>query len=241
MGPPMTGLKSPSSAATSSSAASTDAVASETAAGTASIVSPAPPVPRWAIHRRLYDWTLGLAHHRHATTALFLVSFAESSFFPIPPDVLQIALTLERPKRAWWYAAVSSAASVLGGVAGYAIGWVLWHAVDDFFFRFIFSRETFATVVELYSDNAFGAIFLAAFTPIPYKVFTIAAGVCEISILTLVVGSAIGRSARFFLVAALMRYFGPPIKRVIEKYFNLACLLLGGLAVLGVMAIRWMK
>ncbi len=197
--------------------------------------------PRWAIHRRLYDWTLGLAHHRFATSALFLVSFAESSFFPIPPDVLQIALTLAHPRRAWWYATVSTTASVLGGLAGYSIGWLLWHSVEGFFFHYIFSPEVFQKVVDLYSDNALETVFLAAFTPIPFKVFTVAAGVCQISIASLLIGSTIGRGARFFIVAALMRRFGPPMKALIERYFNLACLLLGLLLVVGVLAIKWLK
>lgn len=200
-----------------------------------------PPVPRWAYHRRLYDWTLGLAHHRHATLALFVVAVAESSFFPIPPDVLQIALSLERRGRAWWYATVATVGSVIGGVLGYAIGWGLWHLVEGFFFRFIVSAANFEKVQELYAESVFGAVFLAAFTPIPYKVFTVAAGVFSVSLLALILGSVLGRGARFFLVAALMYFFGPPVKRLIDRYFNLACLILGALAVLGVMAIKWMR
>ncbi len=180
-------------------------------------------MPRWAVHRRLYDWVLSLAHKPHGTAALFVLSFAESSFFPIPPDVLQIALTLERRSRAFYYAAVSAVASVLGGVAGYFIGWLLWSAVDEFFFKYIFSREVFDRVGVMYHDNAFWAIFTAAFTPIPYKVFTIAAGVFheKVSLVTLVVASAVGRSGRFFLVAMLLWWLGPPVKGFIDRYFNL--------------------
>jgi membrane protein YqaA with SNARE-associated domain len=180
-------------------------------------------VPRWAVHRRMYDWVLSLAHHKHSTTALFLLSFAESSFFPIPPDVLQIALTLERRSRAFYYAAVSTVGSVLGGVAGWLIGWGLWHAVSGFFFRFIpgVAPENFELVRSKFDQNAFLAIFTAAFTPIPYKVFTIASGVFEISLLTLIVGSLVGRAGRFFLVAAIFWLIGPPAKRFIERWFNL--------------------
>lgn len=197
-------------------------------------------MPRWAVHRRMYDWVLSLAHHRHSTTALFLLSFAESSFFPIPPDVLQVALTLERRSRAFFYAAVSTVASVVGGVVGWLIGWGLWTLVADVFFRYVpgFTVDNFRLVQHRFDDNAFLAIFTAAFTPIPYKVFTIAAGVFEISIPTLIVASILGRGARFFAVGAVFYIFGPPARRFIERYFNLltilfTVLLIGGFVVIG--------
>lgn len=176
--------------------------------------------PRWAIHRRMYDRVLAQAHSRHGTWALFMLAFAESSFFPIPPDVLQIALTLERRSRAFFYAAVSSVASVLGGLAGYAIGWGLWAAVDGFFFRFVFDEAVFRRVEGLYQRYDFWCVFVAAFTPIPYKVFTIAGGVFQISLPMFMLASVIGRSGRFFLVALLLWWFGPPIKTFIDRYFN---------------------
>jgi membrane protein YqaA with SNARE-associated domain len=201
------------------------------------------PVPAWHLHRRLYDWVLSLAHHRHSTQALFWLSFAESSFFPVPPDVLQIALTLERRSRAWWYAAVSTAGSVLGGVAGWLIGWGLWHLVSEFFFRYIpgVTAANFELVREKFDANAFLAIFTAAFTPIPYKVFTIAGGVFHISLLALIVGSILGRGARFFLVAGIFWFVGPPARRFIERWFNLltivfTVLLIGGFALFTVLA-----
>jgi len=197
-------------------------------------------VPRWAVHRRLYDWVLSLAHHKHSTTALFLLSFAESSFFPVPPDVLQIALTLERRSRAWFYAAVSTVGSVLGGVVGWVIGAVLWDGLRGFFFEYIpgVNQATFDLVHDKFEANAFVAIFTAAFTPIPYKVFTIASGVFGISLPVLIAGSIVGRAGRFFLVAAIFWKFGPPAKRFIEKYFNLLTLaftvaLIGGFVVFG--------
>jgi len=127
--------------------------------------------------RRLYAWVLHWADHRWALPALAVLAFAESSFFPIPPDVLLVALTLGRPQRAWLYAGVCSLASVVGGAAGYLIGALLWEATHDWFIPLVFSQEVFDHVGALYQDNAFLAIFTAAFTPIPYKVFTIAAGV----------------------------------------------------------------
>jgi len=197
------------------------------------------PVPWWHIHRRLYDWVLSLAHHRHATTSLFLLSLAESSFFPLPPDILQIALTLERRDRAWHYALVSSIGSIIGGMIGYLIGAVFWDSASTFFFAHVpgFTHEHFNYVEGLYNKYALLAILTAAFTPIPYKVFTITAGVFGVPIWALLLGSAVGRSARFFLVGGIIWKFGPPAKRFVDKYFNLLTLvfmglLLGGFALI---------
>ncbi len=191
--------------------------------------------------KRLYNWVLHWAETPYGTPALFVISFAESSFFPIPPDVLQIALSVSKPKRSFYYAAVSAVASVLGGIAGWLIGWALWSAVSEVFFSVVpgFSHENFEFVQKKYDDNAFLAIFTAAFTPIPYKVFTIAAGVFHISLATLIAASVVGRSARFFSVATLIYAFGPQVKTLIEKYFELATCLLLVLAALGFLAIRY--
>ncbi len=155
---------------------------------------------------------------------LFLLAFAESSFFPVPPDVLQIALTLERRTRAFFYAAVSAVGSVLGGLAGYAIGYFAWEAVRPFFFEHIIKPENFEMVSGWYHEYGFWIVFAAAFTPIPYKVFTIAGGVCHVSLPMFALASLIGRAGRFFLVAGLLYLFGEPMKRFIEKYFNLLTL-----------------
>jgi len=189
--------------------------------------------------RKLYDFVLSWANTPYGTIALAILAFAESSFFPVPPDVLLIALALGKPKRAFFYALVCSIFSVLGGMFGYFIGAFLWETVKDFFIPFIFSQDAFDHVGRLYQDNAGLAIFSAAFTPIPYKVFTIAAGVWHdyVSLYELVLFSAIGRPMRFFLVASLLFFFGPPVKRFIEKYFDLLALvftvlLVGGFVIL---------
>jgi len=187
--------------------------------------------------RRLYDWTLHWAETPYAVPALALLALAESSFFPVPPDVLLIVLALGAPKRSFWFATVCSIASVLGGLLGYAIGYFVWQGVDQFFFNYVFSEEAFRAVAELYQDNAFWAVFTAGFTPIPYKVFTITGGVCQIDLGTFALASAISRSMRFFAVAALFFFFGPPIQRFIDKYFNLLAvvftvLLIGGFVVI---------
>lgn len=184
----------------------------------------AKPVSKWAVHRRLYDWVLSLAHRKHASTALFALAFAESSVFPIPPDVLQITLTLERRDRAWFYAFISLVGSVLGAMLGFLIGWAFWQATQGFFYQYLFTPEQFGRVSRLYADYNFWVVFVAAFTPIPFKVITIAAGVCHISFPMFVIAAIIGRGARFFLVAGLLYFFGPSVRRFIDKYFNLVCI-----------------
>ncbi|MDR3234963.1 MAG: VTT domain-containing protein [Planctomycetaceae bacterium] len=188
--------------------------------------------------RRLYNWVLSWANTPYGSAALFVMAFAESSFFPIPPDVLQIALSVSKPRRAFWYAAVSLAGSVLGAVLGYYIGFQLWTMTQTFFFAYIpgFTPELFDLVSQKYAGNAFLAVFTAAFTPIPYKIFTIAAGVCQISLWTLLLASVAGRGMRFFLVAGLMFAFGPPIKVWIDKYLDVLAivftiLLIGGFVI----------
>ena len=200
--------------------------------------APCPPVSRWALHRRLYDWVLSFAHHRHALAALCVLSFAESSFFPVPPDVLLIPMVMERRRRALAYAAACTGASVLGGMLGYLIGWGLWGVVGDFLFEYIPGFEDYFNQASgYYQRYDFWAVFIAAFTPIPYKVFTIAGGVARISFPMLIIASIIGRGGRFFVVAALMWWLGAPAKALIDRYFNLVCilfaiLLVGGFAVL---------
>lgn len=199
------------------------------------------PAKKRGIVRRLYDWVLSWADTPYGTPVLFVLSFAESSFFPIPPDVLQIALSAGKPRRAFWYATVSLVASVLGAVLGYYIGLFFWENTKHIFFDCIpgFTPEIFAKVESLYHGNAFWAIFTAAFTPIPYKVFTIAAGVCKISLLTLLIASAIGRGARFYLVAALMFFFGPTVKSWIEKYFDILAIVFTVLLIGGFLLIKY--
>ena len=138
------------------------------------------------LFRRLYDWVMHWADTPYGTPALGVLAFAESSFFPVPPDPLLMAFSLSKPKRALFYAAVCSVCSVVGGLLGYFIGYGLWNVVGDFFFNYLgpmgFTPENFAAVQSKYEANAFLAIFAAGFTPIPYKVFTVAAGVFSISL-----------------------------------------------------------
>ena len=197
--------------------------------------------PKKNIVRRLYDWVLSWAETRFGTPALFVLSFVESSFFPIPPDVLQIALSAGKPKRAFWYATVNTIGSVLGAIAGFFIGLAFWSATQDFFFNYVygFTEELFEQVKGWYNGNAFLTVFTAAFTPIPYKIFTVAAGVCGISLPILLIASILGRGARFFAVAAIMYYFGPAVTAWIDRYFNLLTIVFTVLLIGGFVAVKF--
>ena len=184
---------------------------------------------------------LSWAESRYGTPALFVIAFAESSFFPIPPDVLQIALSVAKPRRAFFYAAVSLVASVLGGLLGWYIGHAAWDSIQGFFFDHVpgFTPENFAKVEARYNEHAFLAIFGAAFSPIPYKVFTIASGVFDVALSTLVLASILGRGGRFFLVGGSIFFFGPAVKVWLEKYFELAAMVLLALGVGGFVVVKY--
>jgi len=192
-------------------------------------------VKRAGMIRRLYDWMLSWADRKHGTTALAAISFAESSVFPIPPDPLLMALSLGAPRRALRFAAICTAASVAGGILGYAIGAFAWEAVGDFFLTAVpgIDQEGFDRVDALYTRWGFWAVFVAGLTPIPYKVFTLASGVFSITFPVFLGASVVSRGMRFFLVAGLIKLFGEPIQRFIDRWFNLltwlfAALLIGG-------------
>jgi membrane protein YqaA with SNARE-associated domain len=170
--------------------------------------------------RRLYDWTIAWSQTTSAAWALFFIAFMESSFFPIPPDVLLIAMTLGAPGRWWRYAAICTLGSVLGGIFGYFLGWAFYETLGKLIVEVYGFQEEMTYIGHQYAQNAFLAILTAAFTPIPYKVITLAAGLFQISLLTLIVASLVGRAGRFFLVAALLRLAGGRAKDFIDKYFN---------------------
>jgi membrane protein YqaA with SNARE-associated domain len=196
---------------------------------------------RPGILRRAYDWTTGWAHRPGGTWALFLIAVIESSVFPVPPDVLLIALAVGAPRRALWFAAVCSVGSVVGGVIGWVIGSAAWHVARDFFIPFIFSQEVFDRVQLLYQGNAFLSILTAAFTPIPFKVFTVAAGVFDVNLLVLIAASGIGRSARFFMVGGAIYLLGPQVKEFIEKYFDWLAWAFLAIGIAGFVAVKYLR
>jgi len=265
------------------------------------------PVPWYDLHRRIYDWTLAWAYKPSAAVALFILSFAESSFFPIPPDVLLMPLALGNPRRWFYYAFLCTLGSVMGAVAGFCIGWLLWSASVTFLLMFIFTvlsvppglflfrrrtdpggrvlpfacalgagvllgwlvgmtayqgtvsefcfavipgftHKTFNEVSELYQKYNFWIVFTAAFTPIPYKVITITAGIFGTGgqadsplqfFVMFIIASIIGRASRFFLVSGLMRAFGPRIMPFIDRYFNWLALLFTALLIGGFVVLKY--
>jgi membrane protein YqaA with SNARE-associated domain len=164
--------------------------------------------------RSLYDWTMRLGSHRHALWALTAVSFVESSVFPIPPDVLIVPMVLA--DRALAVAVVATAASVVGGLAGYGIGYFLFEAVGRAILEFYGATAAFESFRASYNEWGWWIVAMAGFTPFPYKVITIASGVFALDPVVFTVASAASRGARFFLEAALLWYLGPPVKRFVE-------------------------
>ena len=171
--------------------------------------------------RRLYDWVLHWAATPYGMWALFLLAFAESSFFPIPPDVLLIAMCVAIPQRSFKYAIVCAIGSVLGGCLGYLIGWQFMASIGSSIVEFYGLADKVTVIENLYNRYDAWAVGIAGFTPIPYKVFTIAAGMFRIDFTVFVLTSAVSRSARFFLVGGLIYMFGPRIHRFIDRYFNI--------------------
>jgi membrane protein YqaA with SNARE-associated domain len=201
------------------------------------------------ILRRIYDWVLHWAETPYGAPALFSLSFAEASFFPIPPDPLLIALVLGLRAKAFRFALICSGASVVGALVGYAIGYFAWWTpgggftlIAHFFYNNIpgFSETRFFLVKELYDQWNFWIIFTAGFTPLPYKVFTITGGAFNINLGMFVLASVVSRSARFFLVAFLIWKYGEGIKSFIDRYFNLLAILFTVLLIGGFLIIKYM-
>ncbi len=192
--------------------------------------------------RKLYDWVLGWAETPYGLWALVVLSFIESVFFPIPPDVLLIAMVLGARTQWFRLALACTIASALGGIAGYGLGLFAWDVFSPYFFSYVpgFTEAKFAKIKGLYETWNFWIVFAAGFTPIPYKVITVSAGACEINFTIFVIASVLSRGARFFLVAWLLQRYGAPIRDFIEKKFNLLTIglmvaLIGGFLTLKVL------
>ena len=190
--------------------------------------------------RRLYDWTMELARHRYAAWALAGVAFIESSVFPIPPDVMLIPMALAERAKAWLYAAIATAASVIGGLAGYAIGYFLYESVGQWLVTVYGLAGKMDQFRQWYAEWGAAIILIKGLTPIPFKLVTIASGLAEFNFAIFVVTAAITRAARFFLVAFLLKKFGEPVQKVIEERLNLIgwivlAALIGGFALVALL------
>lgn len=190
--------------------------------------------------RRLYDWTMNFAAHENALWALFIVSFIESSIFPIPPDILLIPMILAAREKAWKIAAVCTVGSVLGGIAGYGIGFYLFEQIGQPMLEFYGKAHKFTEFQEMYNEWGAWVVGMAGLTPFPYKVITIASGVTALNLVTFIIASVLSRGLRFFIEAWLLWYFGDPIREFIEKYLGL--LVTGGFIVLfgGFVAVKFL-
>jgi membrane protein YqaA with SNARE-associated domain len=194
-------------------------------------------VKRPNVVRRLYDWVLHWAETPYAEWALFFIAFVESSVFPIPPDVLLSAMAVAVPRKSFRYAAICSIGSVLGGILGYMIGWQFMTAIGEPIIRFYGLMGKVEYIQSLYQQYDAWAVGIAGFTPLPYKIFTIAAGAFHIRFSVFVIASIVSRSARFFLVAGLFYFFGAGIQSFIDKYFDILAVaftvcLIGGFVIM---------
>ena len=202
-------------------------------------LAPGVPVPCWHWHRRLYDWVIHFADTPHGSRVIFMLSLAESTFFPVPPDVLLGPLALKAPRKWLRFAISCTLGSVIGGTLLYLIGFFLWSAIDVWVFEHLgfigLTEKNFMKFSSWYETYDFWVVFLCGFTPLPYKACTLSAGFARINFPGFLVASAVGRAARFFIVAGLMGWKGEKMRPFIEKYFNVlslvfVLLLIGGFA-----------
>ena len=190
--------------------------------------------------RKLYDWTLSLAAHPRALWALAFVAFLESSVFPIPPDVLMIPMIIAAPRKAFLIAAIATVSSVLGGLAGYAIGALAFDQLGFPILEALGKGDAVLEFNERFNDLSFWPVLIAGLTPFPYKVITIMSGWTGLPLMTFLITSIIARAGRFFLVAALLHYFGAPIRDFIEKRLGLMTILFVVLLLGGFLAVRYL-
>lgn len=190
--------------------------------------------------KRLYEWTLEKAGHRHAERWLAGVSFAESGFFPIPPDIMLIPMCLAKPEQAFRYAFICTIASVLGALLGYAIGDFLFESLGAVILNFYGLGEEFESFKARFTEQGWSIVLLAGFTPLPFKVIAIAAGATAMPLHVLIFAAIIARAARFFLIAALLWKFGEPVKRSIDRHFGLLTTIVGIIGGGGFIAVRYL-
>lgn len=190
--------------------------------------------------KRLYEWTLEKASHPLAERWLAFIAFIESSLFPIPPDIVLIPMCLSRPQRALRYAGICTAGSTLGAGLGWIIGASLFETVGQWILRLYGLEASFVDLAVRFNDEGWLIVLLAGFTPIPFKLVTIASGATGLSIYVLLTASMVSRGARFFLVAVLLKLFGEPMKRTLERHFGLITFAVAALMIAGFAAVKWL-
>lgn len=187
-----------------------------------------------------YDWMMRKAASPRAPSALFWVAFAESSFFPIPPDVMLVPMVIARRAQAWFYASIATVGSVLGGIAGYAIGYFLFSLIGQPILQFYGVAQRFDEFAHLFNTWGVAILIIKGMTPLPYKVLTITAGATHMNLLAFVLASIVARAMRFFLVAALLYWFGEPIRQFIEKRLALVTTVFAVVLIAGFVAIKFL-
>lgn len=190
--------------------------------------------------RSIYDWMMRTASSKSAPYALGTVSFVESSFFPIPPDIMLIPMVLSNREKAWWYATIATVTSVLGGLLGYAIGYFAYEAVGLPILKFYGKEHALDSFIQFVHEYGVPAIIIKGATPIPFKVVTIAAGVAKMDLLAFVGASIVARAMRFYLVAGLLYFFGQPIKEFIERRLTLVTTAFVVVLVSGFVAVKYL-
>jgi membrane protein YqaA with SNARE-associated domain len=190
--------------------------------------------------RRVYDWMLSWAERPGAGPFLFFIALAEASFFPIPPDVLLMALALSQPKRSLRWAGICLAGSVTGGIIGYGLGYFFMEIIGDRILAFYHLTDKYIQVQQMYQQYEGWAVAAGGFTPLPYKLFTITAGGFRVDFATFLLASVISRGMRFYLIALLIYYFGPGVRHFLEKYFNTLTIIFMLLLIGGFVVMKWL-
>jgi membrane protein YqaA with SNARE-associated domain len=190
--------------------------------------------------KSLYDWMMHQAGRAKAGTALFWIAFIESSFFPIPPDVMLVPMVLADRSKAWRYATIATVGSVIGGIFGYAIGYFLLDSVGKPVLQFYGKWDKFAEFAKTFNEYGVWILIIKGMTPIPYKLLTITAGATQMNVVAFTLASVIARAMRFFLVAGLLYWFGEPIRDFIEKRLTLVTTVVVGLVVVGFVAVKYL-
>lgn len=192
--------------------------------------------------RSLYDWTLEWSKHPQATKALSILSFMEASVFPLPVDPLLLAMGFSKPKRSFYFAFLTTLFSVLGALGGYFIGVYAWAAISPFFFDFVFSEEAFVNVTSQMQSNGatFVSLFVAGFSPIPFKIFTIAGGVVGAPLIPFVSASILARGLRYFILGGVIYFMGPKAQQWIENNFEKITYIVSALLIITVVALKFL-
>jgi len=193
-----------------------------------------------AMLKNLYDWLMRLAGHRHAQWYLSVISFVESSVFPLPPDAMLIPMTLAKPQNAWRYATICTIASVLGGLLGYYIGYALFDTLGQWILSAYHLDDKFFEFQQKFNEWGLPIVFFAGLTPFPYKVVTLMSGVTEMALPTFIAASVVSRGIRFYLVCGLLYWLGEPMRAFIEKYLGWLTLAAGVALVGGFAAIKYL-